>query len=334
MLPWPTPILSRVVDGYTFFTDTMRHIRLKSIVSFRSDNGERMSPPTTRIPKLPERERNAHKGDFGRAYIVGGSRGMAGAVALAAMAAHRAGAGLVTALVPDRILETVAGFSPNFTTVPVPDDEQGRFGASVIDSVRTLCEPATSIGLGPGLGRSESVTKLVGELASTLAKPMVIDADALNGLAKQTQLAGLADAPETRILTPHLGEFRRLVGESLEGNECRDRAVHFAAQHNAIVVLKGPATLVTDGQRRYENTTGNPGMATGGSGDVLTGIITGLIGQFASAFDAATTAVYLHGLAGDLAAHRLGEISLVASDLIDELPHAFQHHRAQHPTNK
>ncbi len=300
------------------------------------------------LPRLPTRRPDAHKGDFGSVLIVGGSRGMAGAVALAGMAALRGGAGLVRLAVPLAILDTVASFEPSYMTVPLPSDPSGRIAGGTLDRITELAEKAhyqrlhalptafdgiaawvdqsTAVACGPGMGRSPGLDELVGRLYHEIAKPMLFDADALNALAADPKILPHPGGP--RILTPHPGEFARLIGKKIEGEARINAAVQLAAQCRAVVVLKGHRTLVTDGRRRYFNPTGNPGMATGGSGDVLTGLITALWRQEFDAFDAARLGVYLHGLAGDLAASQLGQTSLIASDLVRHLPLAFQRYAA------
>jgi len=276
------------------------------------------------LPQLPPRPAEAHKGDFGLALIIGGSRGMAGAVALAGMAALRGGAGLVRLAVPETILDVVAGFEPSYMTLPLPADDAGRLAAAAFEPLMAAAEPATAVACGPGLGRSSAVEQLVIRLYQELPRPMVLDADALNALASETDI--LAERGGERILTPHPGEFARLIGRKLDAEARRRAAVEFADRYGVVLVLKGHRTLITNGRREAGNTTGNPGMATGGSGDVLTGLITALLCQGFEPFDAARLAAYLHGLAGDLAAAELGEISLTAPDLITFLPHAFQTH--------
>jgi ADP-dependent NAD(P)H-hydrate dehydratase len=273
------------------------------------------------LPRLPPRRPDAHKGDFGLALIVGGSRGMAGAAALAGLAALRGGAGLVRLAVPESVLDTVAGFEPSYMTIPLPADAVGRIAAAAFDRIIEAAQPATAIACGPGLGRSFELDEIVVRLYQEIDKPMVFDADALNALAAESDVLGHPGGP--RILTPHPGEFARLIGKKLEGGEAQEAAVELAARCGIVVVLKGHHTLVTDGQRRAINATGNPGMATGGSGDVLTGLITALLCQKMAPFDAARLAVHLHGLAGDMAAEELGQVSLIAGDLIQYLPEAF-----------
>jgi NAD(P)H-hydrate epimerase len=279
------------------------------------------------LPRLPPRPRDAHKGDFGTALIVGGSRGMAGAVALAGMAALRSGAGLVRLAVPARCLETVAAFEPSYMTAPLAEDDAGRIALAAWPRIVELAETATAVACGPGLGRCEPLARLVRRLYRELARPMVVDADGLNALAGEPD--ALAQRAAARILTPHPGEFARLIGEKLEGPPREEAAVALALRADIVIVLKGHHTLVTDGRRRAYNQTGNPGMATGGSGDSLTGIITALLCQGLPPYDAARLGVHLHGLAGDLAAQELGEISLAASDLIRYLPKAFQRHQSR-----
>ena len=285
---------------------------------------------TIPLPRLPQRDADAHKGDFGLALVVGGSRGMTGAVALAGMAALRGGAGLVRLAVPEVCLETVASFEPSYMTVPLPGDDAGRFAAEAYDAIVELAEPATVIGLGPGLGRSAELDKMVGWLYREHAHPMVVDADALNALATQPELLSQPGGP--RILTPHPGEFARLIGEQLAAEQRESVAVELAARCGVVLVLKGHGTLITDGQRLARNETGNPGMATGGCGDVLTGLITALACQDLTPIDAARLGVHLHGLAGDFAASEHGEESMIASDLIEFLPDAFEEFRSWDPS--
>ncbi len=274
------------------------------------------------LPRLSRRRDDAHKGDFGLALIVGGSRGMTGAVALAGMAALRGGAGLVRLAVPDVCLDVVAGAEPSYMTVPLPSDDAGRIAAAARDIILERAETATVVGLGPGLGQSAELNELVGRLYVELPNPMVVDADALNALATEPEI--LSQHAGERVLTPHPGEFARLVGQKLDGDARVDAAGELAKQSNVVIVLKGHRTCTTDGQQSAINETGNPGMATGGSGDVLTGLIVAFLCQGFSPFDAARLGVYLHGLSGDIAAAEVGEVSLIASDLVQFLPDAFE----------
>lgn len=275
------------------------------------------------LPRLPARAADSHKGDYGRLLLVGGSRGMSGAIALTGMAALRAGAGLVTLAVPDCCLETVATFEPCAMTTPLPCDTTGCIAESAGAVVSELAARADVMACGPGLGRGPGTRTVVPSLYAGVARPMVLDADGLNALAESGQLTTSPPAP--RILTPHPGEFRRLCGAAAEQPaDLNLLAVEWARRHNVVLVLKGHRTLITDGRRWVHNGTGNPGMATAGSGDVLTGILAALLGQGLAAWDAARLAVHVHGLAGDLAAMRKTQIGLVARDLIELLPRAWQ----------
>jgi hydroxyethylthiazole kinase-like uncharacterized protein yjeF len=285
--------------------------------------------PLSPLPHLPARRPDSHKGDFGTALLIGGSRGMAGSIALSGMAALRSGAGLVRLAVPDACLETVASFEPSYMTAGLPCDAHGRIDAGSRAVLEPLLPSATAIACGPGLSRSDDLTEIVAWLYTSALKPAVCDADALNALAGQPDLLARPGGP--RVLTPHPGEFRRLIAGSFDAGAARpsreeleSRAVELAARTGAVIVLKGHRTLVTDGRQRAHNTTGNPGMATGGTGDVLTGVITALLCQGLSAFDAARLGARIHGLAGDLAAEELGQVSLIARDLVRHLPAAFR----------
>lgn len=280
----------------------------------------------TGLPWLAPRAPDSHKGHFGLVLIVGGSQGMAGAAGLAGMAALRGGAGLVRVAVPEVCLATVAAFEPSFMTLPLPCDRKGRIAWGAREAIYRAAAPATVVACGPGLGRSLGLDRLVAELYRGLAKPAVFDADALNALASQPQTLVQPGAP--RVLTPHPGEFARLVGRArLPSEEQQPLALECAARWRVVLVLKSHRTLVTDGHRAWTNPTGNPGMATGGSGDVLTGLIAALLAQRLEAFDAARLGVYLHGLAGDLAAAHLGQEAMIARDLLQFLPAAFQQYR-------
>lgn len=287
--------------------------------------------PQLPLPVLPARQADAHKGDFGRGLLVGGSRGMSGAIALAGMAALRGGAGLVTLAVPDVCLDTVASFEPSYMTVPLAHDECGRIGQAAEAEIFRRATLADCVACGPGLSRAPHLTGLVAGLYEALPQPLVVDADGLNALAALDTAWPRPAGP--RILTPHPGEFRALRGAAerrAPWEELARQAVEWAAERGCVLVLKGHRTLVTDGQRITYNRSGNPGMATGGSGDVLTGVITALVCQGLAAFEAAQLGVYLHGVSGDLAAEQRGQVSLIARDLIDYLPQAFLRNGAGH----
>jgi ADP-dependent NAD(P)H-hydrate dehydratase len=271
---------------------------------------------------LPNRERDSHKGNYGRVLLVGGSRGMAGSVSLSAMAAMRSGSGLVSVLIPDRCLETVASFDPCLMTVPAPDNPVGQFDTSAMNVFEAQSLAANAIGIGPGMGTSAGSIALV-TLACVMSKvPRVFDADALNILSQASDDYQI-DGPA--VLTPHPGEMKRLVGVSASDRDGQiEAAVELAASLNVIVLLKGAKTFVTDGNERWFNDTGNPGMAKGGSGDCLTGIITSLLGQGIPPYPAAKLGAYLHGRAGDLAAKAIGEAGMTPLDMLRYLPFAIQ----------
>jgi ADP-dependent NAD(P)H-hydrate dehydratase len=280
----------------------------------------------TDLPRLPKRQPAAHKGDFGLALLVGGSRGMAGAVALAGMAALHGGAGLVRLAVPDVCLDTVAGFEPSYMTVPLSSDRRGRIGLDALGQILQHSAGADVVALGPGMGRSLGLDTLVARLYETLPQPMVVDADALNALAARPEALTRPAGP--RILTPHPGEFERLAGtKPTTESERIAAAAELAQRFGVVVVLKGQRTVIADGKRTAINTSGNPGMATGGSGDVLTGLVAAMVGRGLAPFEAAQLAVYVHGLAGDIAADDLGQESLTARNLIEMFPAAFWQYR-------
>lgn len=261
-----------------------------------------------KLPSLPRRSLDAHKGHFGRLQIIGGNAGMAGAPALAARAALRAGAGLVQVVCPVEVQSVVAGLVPCATTSTRLDD--GRFRPTVR-------------AVGPGCGTSLPGSQVV-ELLKAGGLPVVVDADGLNALAEVAHW--WHHCTPLAVLTPHAGEMARLIaGTAIPADlEQREQVCQELARlAGCTVVLKGRGTVVTEGYRLFINSTGNPGMATGGSGDVLTGTIAALIGQGLTPFDAACLGVHVHGLAGDIAAERLGQISMTAEDIIDCLPAAF-----------
>ena len=277
------------------------------------------------IPKLKPRAIDAHKGDFGKVCIIAGSTGMSGAAALAGRAALRAGAGLVRVATPKSVLPIVASIEPSFTAIALPEDSLGRISEKAINPVLEAAGENDCLAFGPGLGISSALRSLLETLLEQDRLRLIIDADGLNNLA------GIKDWPSrlkaNPILTPHPGEMKRLWSALLREPLPPDRqqqAVQLAQQTKTIVALKGAGTVVTDGQKVYINKTGNSGMATAGSGDVLTGIITALAGQGLNNFDAAVLGVYVHGIAGDIAAENFGQTSLIATDIIDALPEALK----------
>jgi NAD(P)H-hydrate epimerase len=251
---------------------------------------------------------------------------MSGAAVLSGSACLRGGAGLVQVAVPAEILPVVAAGNPCYLTTPFDQDLRGRFAAAAIDELVELAAGWSDVAaIGPGLGQSDAMPRLLAAMFDRVRKPMVIDADGLNSLARlaasdwRKRLAPV-------ILTPHPGEFARLTGRTPEKVRAQPQelAVAYAADHEVILVLKGSGTIVTDGRRLYQNATGNPGMATGGTGDVLTGLIAALVGQDIAPFEAAVLGVWAHGRAGDLAAERVGQTALIATDLLTYLPAALR----------
>jgi NAD(P)H-hydrate epimerase len=271
------------------------------------------------------RARGAHKGDFGHVLVIGGSVGKTGAAAMAGIAALRAGAGLVTVASPNSAVPVIAGHAAELMTAPLPETAEGSISLKAVDSGRlaALAENKTVVALGPGIGTHAETVALVRKFVAQITKPLVIDADGLNALAG----SAIRTYTPNLVLTPHPGEMARLTGMSTADVQA-DRvgvARGYATGRNVTVVLKGQRTIIAfpDG-RVWINPTGTPAMATGGSGDILTGLISGLLAQFPDkAEQAIAGAVYLHGLAGELAAAELGEKSMIATDLLEFLPEAM-----------
>jgi len=277
----------------------------------------------SRIPKPPARPTGAHKGTAGLVLVVAGSRGMAGAAALAGNGALRAGAGLVRVATADAALDTVAGLAPCCTTAPLPDDGACVTGEAAGAIVR-LADGQDALAMGPGLGQTDGVARTVRDVLGQVAVPVVLDADGLNVLGEAARRV-LAGSRAPAVLTPHPGEAARLLGASVpEVQADREAAAAALAEMAETAVLKGSGTVVTDGSRLYVNETGNPGMATAGAGDVLTGVLTALVAAGMEPFDAAVLAVWAHGRAGDLAAERLGMLGLTAWDILGCVPEAMR----------
>lgn len=279
------------------------------------------------IPKLEVRAADSHKGIFGRVLVVGGSIGFSGAVAMTARSALRSGAGLVRAAVPKSVLPMVAAIDPCYTTAALPEDANGQIDVQAVNTVLALATENDVTAFGPGAGTGQGVVESISALLNQNELKLVIDADGLNVLAANGGAGKRHFLKKAQcILTPHPGEMQRLWKSIFREPMPTDRqqcAVKFAQKTNSVIVLKGYQTVVTDGEKVYTNTTGNPGMATGGSGDVLTGVIAALVGQKLSLFDAAVLGVYVHGVAGDMAAGQFGQVSMIATDIIDKLPAAF-----------
>ncbi len=275
--------------------------------------------------EFPRRPLDAHKGTYGHLLVVAGSRGKTGAAALSARAALRSGAGLVTVATPDSQQPVVAGLLLEAMTEPLPETAAHTPALAALAVITALAQSRDAMALGPGLGLDTETQELARTLARRLDRPLVIDADALSALAGHLEV--LKEAPAIRCLTPHPGEMARMLGLSVADVQ-RDRvatARAFARDHGVHLLLKGAATVIAapDG-RVWLNPTGNPGMASGGTGDVLTGMVGAFLARGMAGDAALRAAAWLHGRAGDLAVARVGEESLVASDVIETLPEAFR----------
>jgi ADP-dependent NAD(P)H-hydrate dehydratase / NAD(P)H-hydrate epimerase len=277
-------------------------------------------------PLIGPRPLAANKGNFGHVLVIGGSVGKAGAAAMAGMAALRSGAGLSTVATPKSVLATVAGFHPEVMTEAVEETDAGTISTRGSERMDALIKNMTVLAVGPGISRNPETSEFVRSLVVKCKSALVLDADGLN--AFEGRASELNGKGRSLVITPHPGEMARLTGSTIAAVQ-RDRinvARAFAREHELIVVLKGHRTLIAqpDGTV-WVNTTGNPGMATGGTGDILTGMVGGLIAQNPEHIvEAVIAAVHLHGLAGDVARESMGEHSLVATDLIGALPEAFR----------
>ena len=287
--------------------------------------------PADFAPAIKEREPESNKGSYGHVLVLGGSFGKAGAAAMAGVAVLRAGAGLSTVATPKSVLPTVAGFHPEVMTEPLEETEIGSISMRALGygHVDALVKGKTMLVVGPGISRHKETSEFVRNVVSKFDLPMVLDADGLN--AFEGQVGKLKKENRTLVLTPHPGEMSRLTGLSIAEIQA-DRvtiARKFATENHVILILKGHRTLVAEPNGLvWVNTTGNAGMATGGTGDILTGMISGFMAQHPKETTLAVLAgVYLHGLAGDVARESMGEHSLIATDLLKALPEAFRRAR-------
>lgn len=282
---------------------------------------------------LPLRPRESHKGDYGHILALVGSRGKPGAGALACLAALRAGAGLVTAAVPASAYAALAAGRPEVMVEPLPETPGGGLARGALEPLRALVKERSVLMVGPGLGMEPETVEVVRALVSETRLPLVLDADGINAFAGESSL--LDGSTRDLILTPHPGEMGRLLGSSAAEIQAQrlEVARQVAAARSCHVVLKGYRSLIAAPDGHVDiNPTGNAGLATAGSGDVLTGMVAGFLAQGLSTRDALCCAVYLHGLSADLASHDLSEISLVASDVIEYLPEAIlRTTRPRHP---
>lgn len=284
----------------------------------------------TELPKITPRDPDSHKGDYGRVFVIAGSIGMTGAAYLCSKAALRAGAGLVTLGIPEGLNPIMEVKLTCVMTFPLPQTRSGTLARAAKEKILEFSKGFDVIVIGPGLSQHPDTKALIADLLPEINLPIVIDADGLNAIVGRFDL--LNDAKNDVVLTPHPGELARLM--NLKSSvEIQDNRIKIArefinvirqnGENDIVLVLKGNKTIVINHNNIYINTTGNPGMASAGSGDVLSGVVGSLIGQGFPAFRAAQLGVYIHGLAGDLAAREKGEISMIATDIIDCLPDAF-----------
>lgn len=290
--------------------------------------------------QLLQRKLKSHKGNFGHIFILAGSQRFSGAAVLCAEAAMRTGAGLVTLGIPESLNSAIIKIKPReVMTLPLAETEEKSLSIKVFKKIRDFAKNSDLIVIGPGLSQNKETFRLVRQVILKINKPLVIDADGLNALighlgllrnsAKRSESSpkGTQYALRTTILTPHPGELMRLLGKKIGSSESERKniAKTFASNYNCIVILKGYKTVVASPfGKNYVNNTGNPGMASAGCGDVLTGMVAALLGQGLDPFSAAKYAVYLHGMAGDLAAKEKTQIGMIASDIIDKISEAFK----------
>lgn len=267
------------------------------------------------LDKLPERRQDAYKGNFGRILLLCGSRGYTGAAALAAIGALRSGAGLVYLGVPESIYPIEAVKLTEPIVFPLPEVE-GMLSTEAVIHIDKMLPKMDAVLIGPGLGQSSGTIEVLDAVLSKANCPVVIDADGINLLASHKDILRGRQAPS--IITPHMGEFLRLGGRS--DLERASAAAEMAVDLGVTVLLKGHKTVITDGVSCCLNPTGNPGMAVGGSGDVLAGMIVSLLGQGLSALDAAACGAWLHGAAGDICAKELGQYGMLPSDMLHVIP--------------
>jgi len=273
---------------------------------------------------LKKRRKDTHKGDYGHVFILAGSRGLTGAAALCSNASLRSGAGLVTLGIPDSLNSAMEVKLTEVMTFSLAETKEGTVSLKAKQKIIEKANDSDVVILGPGLSRNPETCKLIRELLVNIKKRMILDADALNAIAVNPAI--LKKIKSEFIITPHPGEMARLIGKSTDYVKKNRLSIakKTANLYNTCVVLKGAGTIVAYPCATHVNKTGNPGMATAGSGDVLTGIIGGFLAQGLKTFEAAKIAVYIHGLAGDLAAKEKGEISLIASDILEKIPEAIK----------
>ena len=279
-----------------------------------------------------KRDKNTHKGDYGHVFVLAGSVGMTGAAYLTSQAALLSGSGLVTLGIPSSLNSIVARKLVEVMTRPLPETKAQTLSRKAFSEVKKFSKKIDVVAIGPGLSQNKETQALIRRVVSEIDKPMVIDADGINALAGHTNiLRNTQYAIRNTILTPHPGEMARLIGKTgaFARKNRKKVAKDFVKKYNVTLVLKGHHTVVAAPNKKlYINKTGNPGMASGGVGDVLTGIIASFLGQGLSAFDAARIGVYVHGLAGDMAAKETGQSSLTATALLNKLPEVLRKQEA------
>jgi len=274
---------------------------------------------------LPPRPPNAHKGTYGHVFVLAGSRGFTGAAKLTAMAAARSGTGLVTLGIPDMLADVFAAALIEVMSCPLPSTTAGSLSKNAVEPALEFCAGKQAVVLGPGLSQHPDTIAFVTDFVRRSTLPLVIDADGLNALA--TDPSAWAQARGRTVVTPHPGEMARLLGTTTAGVQAHreNTAATFAARHDCVVVLKGHRTVIAAPNGDvFVNPTGNEGMATGGTGDVLAGLVGGLIAQGAEPINAAILGTYAHGLAGDLAAAAKTPRGMIASDVIAAIPDAWR----------
>ena len=270
---------------------------------------------------MPKRKSESHKGDYGKIAILGGSSGMAGSVYMASLSAMRTGAGMAFILAPKSISE-ILQIKSNEQIIKEIDCHNFYYSSEIVDQILDNIEGKDTLIIGPGMGKGEDLNKLIGEIIASTDIDMVIDADGLNAISKDLSIL---KSNNKIILTPHLGEFSRLTGLEIDKIKEDEESIakKFAKNNDVVLVLKSDHTIVTDGLKFYKNEIGNPGMATAGVGDALTGVIASLMKRL-EPFEAAKLGVYIHSLAGDIASEKLGEDSLIATDVIENLSEAIK----------
>lgn len=277
------------------------------------------------ISKISLRQKDSHKGDYGKVFVVAGSRGMTGAAFLCSQGALLSGSGLVTNGIPKSLNYIMETKFTEVMTLSLPETKNGSLSFEAEKNILDFSKKCDVIAIGPGLGRRAEVYKLVREIVKTLKTPLVLDADGINAFEGKMDL--LKKHKAKIVITPHPGEMARLIGKEISEVQS-DRvgtAKKAAKLTDSVVCLKGHATVVADpAGNTYVNETGNSGMATGGTGDILTGMIASFIGQGIDVFSSAVIGVYLHGLAGDIATDKKGPFSMIASDILTYLPEAFK----------